>query len=477
MALNLVTTTVLKDTLNAYLDGTITLEFDQDIDPASVTASTVVLYLLPNYNPYAITTSVTGKVLSITPSPSPLLINSSYELLIVSGAGGIKSLASEELATNVITPFSTLNLLKPSTPPVDPATIEESYSNVQQVIGDPVNIVVPDTDIQGDIVPFAPCEPGNFGNDSSYLTPSGIPQTITASQLLKITTTDPEPYAIGVTDLSVITIYWDEPITVPSISGAVEITYEDLNWPLGAFTKTSVTISSINVIGNQMIIQTSGLPLELTNLEFTLTIKALRVQSLDGLKTNGTEKIHWLGTLDPLLCTIDMAQANAGLWGEVLSPKDIFYYTKQMYLHSVTVLRGSQRRDAFGALIGSYTDISQVPDEELSSMAKYVCCSTALDMLTNGTNPGSGGGRAGLFIKKRVLPGVTVEYGNFFGTAVAKGDTGSPAQESMKKLMECINDHKPTDERIMENGGPMAMATGTKSLYDTSFSIPVRRRL
>ena len=68
MALSLVTTSILADANNAYLDGSIVLEFNQDLNPSSVTESSVLLFLLPDYNPFNISRQVDGKNLIIAAS-------------------------------------------------------------------------------------------------------------------------------------------------------------------------------------------------------------------------------------------------------------------------------------------------------------------------------------------------------------------------------------------------------------------------
>jgi hypothetical protein len=468
MALTLVTSTVNPSADNAYLDDWIVLEFDQNIDPLTVTSNTVTLYLLPNYNPYSIKTEVTNNILKVKGSPSLLGRNSSYELLVVSGATGVKSATAQQLTENKIIAFQTKELLAPSVPAPDPQVVVQQYSNIQEQIGDPVAILVPDVNIQGEIMPFKPCPPGGFGDVTVPIFESGIPVTVSGSSLLKSITSDPDPYSVGVTDLTTITIYWEEAIELVVSTGVVELSYEDLNYPINAFSKTQVVIDNVSAVGNQLIISASGFPTNLTNLEFTLIIKPLKIQSLDGLKKNGLERYYWLGVLDPLLCTIDMAKANAGLWTDEFSLKDIYYYIKLMYIHSVSVLRGS-----------GYSDVNSVPDDVLVSMSKFVCCSTALDMITNGSSisgSSSGSSRSGIFVKKRVLPGVTVEYGTLSSTASSAKDIADPAKESLKRLLDCINTNKPKDQRTLDKG-PLGITTGVKSLYDTSTSIPYRRRL
>lgn len=468
MALTLVTTTVNPTALDAYLDDWIVLEFDQNIDPLTVTANTVTLYLLPNYNVYSLTTEVEDKIIRVKGNPI-LGRNSDYQLLIVSGPAGVKSTSAEQLTENKIVSFSTKELLLPPTitNPVDPASVVNEYSNIQEQIGDPAAILVPDVNIQGEIMPFKPCPPGGFGDTTLPVFESGIPVTVSGASLLRSITADPEPYSIGVTDLTTITVYWDEPIELVQSVGVVELSYENLNYPINAFSKTMLTIDNVSVVGSQLIIAASGFPVDLTNLEFTLVIRPLKVQSIGGLKKNGIERYYWLGRLDPMLCTIDMAKANAGLWMEEFTPKDIYYYSKLMYIHSVSVLRGS-----------GYTNVTEVPDDVLVSMSKYVCCSSALDMISNGSSiagSASGSNRSGIFVKKRVLPGVTVEYGQLSSSG-GSSDVSDPGKESLKRLLECIETNKPKDERTLDKG-PMGITTGVKSVYDTSGSFPYRRRL
>lgn len=471
MALELVSSTVLKDANNAYLDGWIVLEFNQDIDPATVNNTTVQLYILPSYNLFSIKREVfEPRKIRVKADPTILIRNSSYELVIISGSGGVKSTSGDTLSSNKIVPFSTKELLAPTEPPTPPEEVVQKYSNVQQQIGDNVAILVPDTEIQGEIQPFRPCPPGGFQEEEqNYEYVSGVPVPVEGVGLLKVINSDPPPYSIGVTDLTTIVVYWNEPIVIVNPIKMLELSYENLNFPFNPFTKTVVPIDNVSVLGNEMIIEVlpENLPTDYTNIEFTLVIKPLKISSVDGKRRNTLERINWLGRLDPLLCTIDMAKANAGLWMEEFTSKDIYYYTKAMYMHSVTVLRGN-----------GYTSVAQVPPDELASMSKYVCCSTALDMLSKGTEEtGSGlmGGRGSLFVKRRSHPGVTIEYG-LVNNGSGEDEVGDPAKEAMKRLMECIKTHKPKDERVMETG-PIGIDIGVKSLYDKSGSIPRRRRL
>jgi hypothetical protein len=99
-------------------------------------------------------------------------------------------------------------------------------------------------------------------------------------------------------------------------------------------------------------------------------------------------------------------------------------------------------------------------------------------MISNGSSIAgstSGSNRSGIFVKKRVLPGVTVEYGQLSSSG-GSSDVSDPGKESLKRLLECIETNKPKDERTLDKG-PMGITTGVKSVYDTSGSFPYRRRL
>jgi len=474
MALSLVTTSILADANNAYLDGSIVLEFNQDLNPSSVTESSVLLFLLPDYNPFNISRQVDGKNLIIAASPGLLLQNKSYELVIVSGTSGLKSNTNEELASNIVVPFKTRETLKPTvTPPIDPVTILDRHDIVAAPVNDNTTILVPDTRPQGDILPYTPCPPDeleaflNGDSGTVFIPGSGVTAPITVSSILKPVGSDPENYSIGLTDLSVITIYWPENIYLDDTVGVVNLSYQVLTYPMDPFAKTIVT-TTVSAIENQLIIQTSGLPTDITNHEFTLIINPLKIRNLDSTKKNVLERFHFLGVLDPMMCTVDIAKANAGLWMDQFSTRDYYEYSKLIHMHTLHYIAMSP-----------HLDFNNLTQDQTNIFSKYVCCSTALDMLSSGTesNPGTGmGASAGMFVKRRQLPGVTIEYGQLMDGSLKDGTAGDPGKESFKRLLECIEQNKPKQERTHDRG-PMAISTGTKSLYDTSLSIPLRRRL
>lgn len=474
MAFSLVTTTIPEDANNAYLDGSIVLEFDQDLNPSSVTESSVLLFLLPDYNPFSISRQVDGKNLIIAASPGLFLQNRSYELVIVSGSSGIKSNTNEELTSNIVVPFKTKETLKPTvTPPIDPVTILDRHDIVAAPVNDNVTILVPDTRPQGEILPYTPCPPDELeaflnGDSGSIFVPgSGITTPVIVSDILRPVASDPENYSIGLTDLSVITIYWPENIYLDDTTNVVTLSYQVLAYPMNPFAKTIVA-TTVSAIGNQLIIQTSGLPPDITNHEFTLVINPLKVRNLDSTKRNVLERFHFLGILDPMMCTVDIAKANAGLWMDSFSARDYYEYSKLIHMHTLHYIA-----------ISPHLDFNNLTQEQIDVFSKYVCCSTALDMLSSGTesNPGTGmGAGAGLFVKRRQLPGVTIEYGQLSNSNSKDGTSADPGKESFKRLLKCIEQNKPKQERTHDKG-PMSISTGTKSLYDTSFSIPIRRRL
>jgi hypothetical protein len=474
MALSLVKTSIYADANNAYLDGSIVLEFNQDLNLATVTESTVFLFLLPDYNPFSISRQVDGKNLIIAPSPGIFLQNRSYEIVIVSGPSGIKSSTNEELASNIVIPFRTKESLKPvTTPPPDPVTILDRHDIVSAPVNDNVTVLIPDTRPQGNILPYTPCPPEEleaFLNGESgtiFIPGSGITSPVEVSSILKPVGSDPENYSIGLTDLSVITIYWPENIYIDDPAGVATLTYQVLTYPMNPFVKTTVDIT-VTAIQNQLIIQTSGLPSDITNHEFTLVLNPLKIRNLDSSKKNVLERFHFLGVLDPMMCTVDIARANAGLWMEQFSAKDYYEYSKLIHMYTLHYIKMSP-----------HLDFTKLTQDQIESFSRYVCCSTALDMLTSGTeaNPGTGmGSNSSLFVRKRQLPGVTIEYGELSDGNSKNGTAGSPGKESLKRLLECIEKNKPKQERVQDKG-PMSISTGTKSLYDTSMSIPVRRRL
>jgi hypothetical protein len=471
MALSLVTTTINAAANDAYLDDSIVLEFNQDLKVNSVNTTSVLLFLLPDYNPFNADRQVDGKYLIVKASPGTLVRNSSYELVVVSGASGLLSTTDEQLVNNLVVPFQTKEKLKPTTPTTDPITTLSDYDIVAQPVGDDTTILIPDTRPQGEILPYVPCPPDEleaFLNDSPIINASGIITPLAAGAILKPVLSDPENYSVGITSLETITIYWPENIYIDDLSNVAKLSYQVLNYPMNPFTKTNVTITAINTISNQLIISTTGIPADITNYEFTLVINPLKIRNEDYSKKNVVEKFHFLGVLSPMLCTVEIAKGNAGLWMDEFTNRDYYEYSKIIHKYSTLYMSMSP-----------HLDFANLTVDEETIFSKYVCCSTALDMLTSGTTtkPGSGlGANSSLFVKKRQLPGVTIEYGQSADGSLKDGTVGDPGKESLKRLLKCIEENKPKQERTHDKG-PMAIRTGTKSLYDTSLSIPIRRRL
>ncbi len=475
MAFSLVSTTVNPDLSDAYLDDSIILEFDQDINVSTANNLSVLLYLLPTYNPFNISIQVDGKNLIVKAANGVLLRNSSYELVVVSGSSGLKSQTAEELTSNIVVAFRTKETLKPiESVAVDPVTIIEDHDIVASPMGDDTTILVPDSRPQGDILPYVPCPPDEVGDEypgGISIVGSGIPTTpIVSSSILRPIGSDPSNYSIGITSLDTITIFWPENIVLESVipSQVAELSYQVLSYNIDPFSKTVVTIDTVSAIENQLILQVSGLPVDLTNHEFTLVLKPLKIRNIDSTKKNVVEKFNFLGILDPMMCTVDIAKANAGLWMVEFSDKDIYEYSKIIHRYSMEYM----------VLMERFVPVADMTPSQLVSFSKYVCCSTALDMLTSGSvsNYNTSGAGSKLFVKRRELPGVTIEYNQFSSIGDSDGVSGDPGKESLKRLLKCIEDNKPASTRI-PGKGPIAIATGTKSLYDTSWSIPIRRRL
>jgi hypothetical protein len=269
----------------------------------------------------------------------------------------------------------------------------------------------------------------------------------------------PKAYEMGVIDASTVVSIWDQNIQIIG-NGPMKMTVQDLK--IGA---SPFAVSGVPQIGNAQVVQNQLSEMfesvVTLNKEFTVTIGAGLVKSVDGTKLNKFTKFKFTGPLDPMFCTVEMAINNAGLWGIDFSDEDLYEYTLMIHRLSISAMQ-----------LNGFASITEVDDLSLNKMGNYVCCSTALAMLTY-KDAGQGissDGALGGAVKKRVLPGVTIEYGATGSSASSGG--ADPFSESVKRLMDCIEKNKPGG--LNDKYGWYGIAHGIKSFRDPSY--PLRRR-
>jgi len=468
--LELQNTVFQESQTTAYLDASIELEFNVNLDETTVVAEdTVKLYVTSSNQRLAVATSVADNVLTVSPDPV-FPPNTTLSIVVLRGSGGVKGIGGEELEDNLIIEFKTEDKLLPpglggEADTSDPEDTAEDIDFITEAItGEETNIVVPDVSPQGDVQSFTPCPPFDgidAGTEVVTSTESGIPSTVVTSKL-SLLGSIPEEFEVGISDISEIVLVWSEDI-IGNIDYPLSMTYQDLPVPEDPFSSTTVPHSGLPIIIESSITQPFEVSeIDPTNKEFTVIVKAGNLSNTDDSKTNMTERIVFSGPLEPVLCTIDQVMANAGMWDTEFTKKDTYYYYK--LIHDISV---------FAIGCAGYDDISEVPEDELTRIRRYVCCSAALRMIVfGGGDEKSTPGTTDVYVKKRDLPGVSMTYGLITGGAVDNED--SPKTQVLRRLIDCIRTNAPPCDT--EPGiSPYIIKYGTKSKYDPSR--PFRRRL
>jgi len=459
---------------DVYLDGSIDVIFDADIDSSTVNLDNVYLYILPNYIRYTATLSVDAEKLTLDFNSVPLKPNLEWQIILTSGASGIKSSVGDSLTENELIEFTTQTTVSPEAAE-DAESLEEKLntdyttealtgtSDVNQVI------VIPDTTIQGDVATHTPCSPDfGAGIDTSELIieGSGI-----GSGILTFIGSIPREYSVGIWDVSEVTIVYNEAIEITDSSvtpNPVEMSWQDMPYPLDPFTHELAEHSGLPVIVNDRIISTylyrnDAGQLELIdpiNKEFTVKVKAGKMTGEDSGTVNVTQTVHFIGPLEPMLCTFDMAKTRAGMWDVEWGRKSIYHYTK--LIHEISIQALTSR---------GYSDISEASIQDITELSRFVCCYTALQMLAYGIGDeaSTGSSSSGVFVKRRDLPGVSITYERITG-----GGNGvlSAEENNLKILEECVKNAGVIQDSQFEN---ISIKHGVKSYNDSSYI--GRRRL
>lgn len=438
---------------DVYIDDTVDVSFDASLLASSATGTAIQVYKTDNGNQRMnVTLTVNGNVLSIKGTPI-FPVNSNFMVVIVKGASGLLGTGGEQLTANVTFTFRTGTKLKPDQAQTNPKDVISALDQVTDPAQKPVTYVTPDVSPQGTIEPFIPCEPTLPGT-----VPIGYVSGMISGITLGLTMLDsiPRAYEMGVIDTSNIVSIWDQDIQIVG-SAPLKMTMQELQMGASPFAVSGVPmLSGPTVVQNELSAvfeQVATL-----NREFTVTIGAGTVKSIDGTKLNKLTKFKFTGPLDPMFCTFEMAVNNAGIWGVEFTDQDIYEYTMMIHRLSITAME-----------LNGYKTMADVDELALNKMANFVCCSVALALLTY-QNAGLGldsAGAHGATVKKRQLPGVYIEYG-----ASGSGTQGDPYSDSLKRLKDCIDKNKPGG--LNDQLGWYGIATGIKSLRDPSY--PLRRR-
>jgi len=441
---------------NAYLDSNIIVDLDSNItsgtltiDLSTVNDDTVQLYLLPGYNRIGITIQVDeDDKLTIIPLV-PFEPNAEYQLIIVSGVTGLKTTTNEKLDSNLIIPFKTGDMLTPESQNGEDPVEDNDWDLTHEHIDDSVRIVVPDVTPQGTLIGYKECTP----TFSSVIEPgySGEPITNQLDMISSI----PYNYENGVLSIDEIITIWKTDIHIAN-NNPSKLTYQVLGINTDPFAVNIIDYSGLPMAIDNQMIQSYNYTETLVNKEFIYTVKTGAVENLDGSQKNIKTIVQFTGPLQPMLCTIEMAQTKAGLWDYEFSLKDRYYFNKLIYIESTLAIIDQGR-----------TDIDSLTDDELVKLSRYVCCLIALYMLSKM----SGGiNSAGLYVSERRLPGTVFKYSEMSG----KIDETSPSGKILDELLECVEKNRPKHNRAVKEGN-WGIGTGLKSKEMISF--PSRRRL
>ncbi|OYT15273.1 MAG: hypothetical protein B7C24_13905 [Bacteroidetes bacterium 4572_77] len=461
MALNIISTEINPSSSNTYLNTTLRLIANKTIDGDSCSDATIYLYKLPEYQRYGITIETQDTELRIS-SSDIFLQNTQYQLILLKGSSGVLALDTEELDENYILDFTTGTLLEPATTET-PEEILDEIDNVLDVTDTAHadhDIVVPDVNLSGGLQPFLACEPTGSTNTGSGGETNTSGEVITNT--VYVVNSEPAAYSVGITDIHTINLFWNENVNISGID-ILTLNSQSLIPPIDPFAKTIIVPTSNTAVTNRIVTRefTSE---NTTNLEYTATINAGNVTSIDGTKTNLTYNLVFSGPLYPVLCTVEQVKANAGLWNQQFTAKDYYYYYKLLHKESIAIIAAA-----------GYNNVGEITEPtELISLSKYVCCVVAMYMLVYGSpNSNTVQQTFGTYVKKRDLPGFSITYDVMSGSS----ESNSPTSEIMKRLTECLKNNAPRSVRDIINNDithPIYVDHGVKSVQDPSR--PIRRR-
>lgn len=450
-----------------YIDAPIKIQFDTAINAATVTSTSVLLYLVSgtNYNLYAYEYEVSGDTLTIKPKTNvPWVPNATYNLVIANGATGLLSTLGETLDTRIIYKFKTSNLTKPIDPAVivDETKTSENLKEAAEVVtGRDIEILIPSTLPQGEIQPYAPCFPFNgvdsaFGETGIINSGSGIGLLIAGG--LVFLGSVPAEFSVGVQDITQIVVVWDKDVQIKT-DPAIEMTWQDLPMPIDPFSRNSAVVSQPAIaLGSRLFSFFNAI--DTLNKEFTVRINPGRlVTTEDPTVFNMDETIVFAGPLSPTFCNLDIVISKAGMWGINLSNKAQYYYWKLIHQESVFAMKAK-----------GYATTADIPPDQLVELSRYVCCNVALQLLTAGegnVNRSAYGGKKP-FVKQRTLPGVSLTY-DMIDTST-KGKSADDTTTQM--LRDCV---RAAGIANFDDWEPIKVKHGVKSGNDSRF--PAMRRL
>jgi len=348
MKMNVVSTYPPDIASPAYLDDSIIVRFDEEIEGSYATSQFFLLYRTNEDHSVfytQISTNISLKGTEVFIKPYAFDANTYYALIIIGGAQGVQSISGSTLSTNYVLYFRTGKAYAPVAPVI--STISGEVS---------VNVIDGEPNQAYSLDEFAP----------SY-------DVFTASEEATVSciiSTMPKNMSIGLSQLSTISLVCNGPVVSGCLpESSVEILYSGLPVDSNLFNHPDIEKTIIyhdNVIAIQL-----STPLDMENREVVVSVAPgfIRVQDKN-VDTSGIE-LRFLGRLSPFYVTPDYVRMRyMGMMAGSEFPLSQYELAKLIFDKSLFI------QETIG--------ITSVDQQQLATIANYITCLLLRDMILMG---------------------------------------------------------------------------------------------
>lgn len=341
--MNVIATYPPDESTKIYLDDTIVVRFDEEIEGSYLTDAYFLFYKTDAQRQtyyYQIQKSITQNGTEVLIKPTVLEADSYYSLIIVGGNSGIRSTTGSTLPSNVIVPVTVGAALSPSTPVI--TTISgEIITNI----------------IDGDTYTY-----GSDVTRPSY----DVFATPSESQYTRILSSVPSNNAIGVSAFDTISLVCNGVVVDNSLPrSAVSVSYAVLPFDPDPFVNHNLDFE-VRYSGEVVALEFGHL-IDTANREFAVTVSPGFLKVNGKYPENEGFSLNFLGQLSPMFVTPQAVKAKLSAFVGTDIPVSLYEISKMVLEKS--------------SLLLALRDGTPVPVELLPVAAEYITCLIIRDLV------------------------------------------------------------------------------------------------
>lgn len=411
--LSVVDSTPANGSAGHYLNDSIVLDFNKEVEPSYASIDYIKLYRT-NEDMSEFTELVgcsyssTGYDVLIDPLVN-LVAGAYYLVIVVGGEDGIKALDADTMEENHTVFFCAGTTVRPASDV--PATISE------------IGLFVDGTTVPG----RAPAE-GLVGPSVDLFAPSG------ASAPIALVSTVPADMSVGVTGLESLTFIYNDEVGSDSVPvNALSGRYSGLPIDIDPFADQSIVATSVEIVDNRVTFYVTA-PASTQNREFLFTLAPNVVRGVNRQAYDSkTHTVRLMGTLVPLYASPAQVINHLTAWDEAFT-LSIRPYELYKLIHEKSLWV----RDELGITM---TEANMV------RINRLVKCLVLLDLITTGRMLMPS-------VKSRQLLMTAVTYDN------------PDLKDMLKGLEDCILESMPADATV-RNSVVIGIKSGDNMLRPT----------